>query len=46
MNLIILVEALNEAKGYFTGGGNTFLLVKTLHEKGLVVCIETKRGKW
>lgn len=30
------VEALNEAKGYFTGGGNTFLLVKTLHEKGLL----------
>ncbi len=29
-------QALNEAKGYFTGGGNTFLLVKTLHEKGLM----------
>ncbi|WP_073551908.1 dipeptidase PepE [Elizabethkingia meningoseptica] len=29
-------KALNEAKGYFTGGGNTFLLVKTLHEQGLL----------
>lgn len=29
-------EALNNAQGYFTGGGNTFLLVKTLHEEGLM----------
>lgn len=29
-------EALNQAKSYFTGGGNTFLLVKTLHEEGLM----------
>lgn len=29
-------EALDQAKGYFTGGGNTFLLVKTLHEEGLM----------
>ncbi|WP_300687342.1 dipeptidase PepE [Chryseobacterium sp.] len=29
-------EAVNQAKGYFTGGGNTFLLVKTLHEEGLM----------
>jgi dipeptidase E len=29
-------EAINEAKGYFTGGGNTFLLVKTLHEENLM----------
>ncbi|MFP3595090.1 dipeptidase PepE [Chryseobacterium sp. SIMBA_029] len=29
-------EALKQAKGYFTGGGNTFLLVKTLHEEGLM----------
>lgn len=29
-------EALNSAKGYFTGGGNTFLLVKTLHEEGIM----------
>ena len=28
--------ALNEGRGYFTGGGNTFLLVKTLHELGLM----------
>jgi len=30
------ISALNEGKGFFTGGGNTFLLVKTLHEKGLM----------
>lgn len=30
------IAAIGEAKGYFTGGGNTFLLVKTLHEKGLM----------
>lgn len=30
------IEALNSAKGYFTGGGNTFLLVKTLHEENLM----------
>lgn len=29
-------EAINKAKGYFTGGGNTFLLVKTLHEENLM----------
>ncbi len=29
-------EALDRAKGFFTGGGNTFLLVKTLHEEGLM----------
>ncbi|MBD8081685.1 dipeptidase PepE [Chryseobacterium caseinilyticum] len=29
-------EALNSAKAYFTGGGNTFLLVKTLHEENLM----------
>lgn len=28
--------AVNGAKAYFTGGGNTFLLVKTLHELGLM----------
>ena len=30
------IEALHSAKGYFTGGGNTFLLVKTLHEENLM----------
>lgn len=29
-------EALNQAKGFFTGGGNTFLLVKELQEKNLM----------
>lgn len=29
-------EAIHLAKGFFTGGGNTFLLVKTLHEEGLM----------
>ena len=27
---------MNEARGFFAGGGNTFLLVKTLHEKNLM----------
>ncbi|ASK29584.1 dipeptidase E [Chryseobacterium sp. T16E-39] len=34
------VEALNNAKGYFTGGGNTFLLVKTLHEEHLMAVLK------
>ena len=29
-------KAIREAKGFFTGGGNTFLLVKTLHDLGLM----------
>lgn len=29
-------NALKQAQGYFTGGGNTFLLVKTLHEEQLM----------
>lgn len=29
-------QAIKEAKGIFVGGGNTFLLVKTLHELGLM----------
>jgi len=28
--------AIKQAKGFFTGGGNTFLLVKQLHEQGLM----------
>ncbi|MDR2238025.1 MAG: dipeptidase PepE [Chryseobacterium sp.] len=40
-------EALNDAKGYFTGGGNTFLLVKTLHEEGLMNVLKSnvEKGK-
>lgn len=34
------IEALNSAKGYFTGGGNTFLLVKTLHEENLITILK------
>ena len=30
------ITAINNAKAYFTGGGNTFLLVKTLHEESLM----------
>ena len=33
-------EALNSAKGIFTGGGNTFLLVKTLHEENLMQVVK------
>ncbi|MBS1573351.1 MAG: dipeptidase PepE, partial [Bacteroidetes bacterium] len=29
-------QAINNAKGYFTGGGNTFLLVKKLHDENLM----------
>ena len=34
------VEAINEAKFIFTGGGNTFLLVKTLHELNLMQALK------
>lgn len=30
------IAAINGAKAYFTGGGNTFILVKTLHEENLM----------
>lgn len=30
------ISAIQNGKGFFTGGGNTFLLVKTLHELGLM----------
>lgn len=32
--------AIQEAKGFFTGGGNTFLLVKELHESGLMTALK------
>lgn len=40
-------EAINHAKGFFTGGGNTFLLVKTLHENNLMHHVKenVKKGK-
>lgn len=31
--------AIRQAKGFFTGGGNTFLLVKQLHELGLMTVL-------
>lgn len=34
------VEAIQQAKGFFTGGGNTFLLVKELHEAGLMTALK------
>lgn len=39
--------AVKSAQGFFTGGGNTFLLVKTLHENGLMQSIkeEVENGK-
>ena len=33
-------EAIKTAKGFFTGGGNTFLLVKELHEQGLMTILK------
>lgn len=41
------VAAVNNAKGFFTGGGNTFLLVKTLHEKKLMQTLKEniEKGK-
>ncbi|SHK53605.1 dipeptidase PepE [Epilithonimonas mollis] len=33
-------EAINSAQAFFTGGGNTFLLVKTLHESGLMTVLK------
>ncbi|MCB0430452.1 MAG: dipeptidase PepE [Flavobacteriales bacterium] len=36
------VAALNNAGAIMTGGGNTFCLVKTLHEQGLVKAIREK----
>lgn len=41
------MKAIKEAKGYFTGGGNTFLLIKELHERNILPVLreEVKRGK-
>jgi dipeptidase E len=41
------ISAIHAAKGFFTGGGNTFLLVKTLHELGLMTHLSEniKMGK-
>ncbi len=40
-------QAVDNAQAYFTGGGNTFLLVKTLHEEGLMKLLKQniERGK-
>ncbi len=42
-----MAAAITNAEAYFTGGGNTFLLVRTLHEHGLmnVLADEVRRGK-
>lgn len=37
-----LVEGINSAQGIFTGGGNTFVLVKTLYELGLTEPLRKK----
>lgn len=37
-----LVEGINSAQGIFTGGGNTFVLIKTLYELGLIKPIRKK----
>lgn len=41
------IKAVNEAKGFFTGGGNTFLLVKELQHKNLMKLLKEniERGK-
>lgn len=41
------VKAIREANAYFTGGGNTFLLVKTLWETGVMEVLreEVNKGK-
>ena len=35
-------EAMKNAKGFFTGGGNTFLLTKTLHQLGLMEVLKSE----
>ncbi len=41
------IEAIQNAKGFFTGGGNTFVLLKELHERNLlnVLKSEIEKGK-
>ena len=41
------IAAVNAGKGFFTGGGNTFLLVKTLHEENLMNILKenVEKGK-
>lgn len=41
------IAAINNAQAFFTGGGNTFLLVKTLHEENLMQLLKENitRGK-
>lgn len=34
------IEAINSAHGFFTGGGNTFLLAKLLHELDLMLALK------
>ena len=34
------IAAINNAKAYFTGGGNTFLLVKNLHDENLMFVLK------
>jgi len=36
------IEAINNCDGIFTGGGNTFLLLKTLYEMGLIAPIRDR----
>lgn len=41
------IEAIQQAKAYFTGGGNTFLLVKALHKQGMMYILKenVEKGK-
>jgi dipeptidase E len=36
------IEAANWAEGFFTGGGNTFVLLKMMHETGLFAAIDER----
>ena len=36
------IQAIADSEAFFTGGGNTFLLVKTLHEQGLMQPLKDK----